>query len=90
MHISSRCYEPQYVLRWTWTNVLLARLSIHIAATATNDVDLAIYIAPSSACILKPSIAGRRFNIMNEKYRITYRIVQGVYFLHVTSCIGIK
>ena len=45
-----------------------------------NDIDLAIYIAPSRACILKPSvcIAGRRRNILNEKYRITYRIVQGV------------
>ena len=55
-------------------------LSIHIAATTTNDIDLAICIAPSRACILKPSIciAGRRRNILNEKYRITYRIVQGV------------
>ena len=55
-------------------------LSIHLAATATNDIDLAIYIAPSRACILKPSIciSGRRRNILNEKYRITYRIVEGV------------
>ena len=55
-------------------------LSIHIAATATNDIDLAICIAPSRACILKRSICivGRRRNILNEKYRITYRIVQGV------------
>ena len=55
-------------------------LSIHIAATATNDIDLAICIAPSRACILKPSIciARRRRNILNEKYRITYRTVQGV------------
>ena len=55
-------------------------LSIHIAATATNDIDLAICIAPSRVCILKHSIciAGRRRNILNEKYRITYRIVQGV------------
>ena len=37
-------------------------LSTHIAATATNDIDL----APS------------RMNTLNEKYRITYRIVQGV------------
>ena len=92
---SSRCYKPQYVLRWTWTNVLLARyillgsskdigLSIHIAATATNDIDLSICIAPSMACILKPSIciAGRWRNMLNEKYRITYRIVQGVKITH--------
>ena len=57
-------------------------LSIHTAATATNDIDLAICITPSRACILKPSIciAGRRRNILNEKYRITYRIVQGVIY----------
>ena len=55
-------------------------LSIHIAATATDDIDLAICIAPSRVCILKPSIciAGQRRNMLNEKYRITYRIVQGV------------
>ena len=54
--------------------------TIHIAATATNDIDMTICIASSRACILKPSIciAGRRRNILNEKYRITYRIVQGV------------
>ena len=52
----------------------------HIAATATNDIDLAICIAHSRACILTHSIciAGRRRNILNEKYRITHRIVQGV------------
>ena len=55
-------------------------LSIHIAATATNDIDLAICITPSRACILKPSmcIAGLLRKILNERYRITYHIVQGV------------
>ena len=62
-------------------------LSVHIATTAPNDIDLAICIAPSRACILKPliCIAGRRRNILNEKYRITYRIVQGVIFLLLFS-----
>ena len=56
-------------------------LSIHIATPpATNDIDMAIRIAPSRACILKPSIrtAGWLHKILNEKYRITYRIVEGV------------
>ena len=59
-------------------NILV--LSIHIAVTATIDIDLAICIAPSRACILKPllCIAGWLRKIFNEKYRITYRIVQGV------------
>ena len=63
-------------------------ISKHIAATATNDIDMVICIAPSRACILKPSIriAGRRRNILNEKYRITYRIVQGVNLSHPISC----
>ena len=63
---------------WTRKNILV--LSIHIAATATNDINLAICIVPSRAYILKPSIciAGWLRKILNEKYRITYCIVQSV------------
>ena len=51
-------------------------LSIHIAAPATNDIDLAICIVPSRACILKPSIciAGWLRKILNETYLITYGV----------------
>ena len=61
---------------------ILLVLSIHIAAKATNDIDMAMCIVPSRACILKPSIciAGRRRNILNEKHRITYRIVSLLVF----------
>ena len=63
-------------------------LLIHIATTATNDIDLAKYIAPSRSCILKPSIciAGLLRKILNEKYRITYRIVQGVANINPAHC----
>ena len=62
-------------------------LSIHIAVTAKDDIDLAICIAPSIACILKPSICivGRRRNMLNEKYRITHRLVQGVVSFNIAD-----
>ena len=54
-------------------NILV--LSIHIAATATNYIDLAISLAPSRACVLKPSIiciAG--WLPKNTEWKVSYYI----------------
>ena len=66
-------------------------LSKHIA---TNDIDLAICIAPSRACILKSSIciAGRRRNILNESIAIhivfskVWESCRNTWFAEITHC----
>ena len=68
---------------------ILFFLSIQIAATATKDINLAKCIASSRTCILKPSIcivAGWLRKILYGKYRITYRIVQGVVNINPAHC----
>ena len=44
-------------------------LSINIVATARNDIDLVIYVLHRQGRVLR--------KILDAKYRITYRIVQG-------------
>ena len=85
----SICIAPTIGQHTEWT-ICIAQGSpdiligvIYIDAHIVAMLWTPICISPSRACILKPSICivGWRKKTFNEKYRITYRVVQGVHIL---------
>ena len=84
------CFRRRPTYCWHDTYCLTRQkdigISIHIAAAATQDIGMTIYTASSMECIVKPLICspGQLRNVLKGKYRVTYRIVQGVKIYRIT------